>query len=343
VLAEVLDGRLGIHEPGGELLAGTGAADGWQRGVADSVASGHSVEVDGTYVATALAGTEHVASLVLHGRGRPLALGERRTLERGALVTALVLLFARTVAQTEERLGGELLVDLLEGGSFTDLLRERARRQQVVLEPPLTVAVAAIDGIDRHTAVRAAVRLAATHRGLAGEHRGAVVLLLPSDEPLAVGRRLRDAVGRLGGTATVGVHLTGESLRSSYVEARRCLDSLVTLGRLGDVSDPAGLGLTRLLLGENGPEEMGEYVEVTLGPVLAYDAQRGTSLVGTLEAWFATGGRVKDTGERLHVHPNTVVQRLDRIGELLGADWRDSERSLDVQLALRVHRLRGTG
>jgi DNA-binding PucR family transcriptional regulator len=42
----------------------------------------------------------------------------------------------------------------------------------------------------------------------------------------------------------------------------------------------------------------------------------------------------------LHVHPNTVAQRLARIGELLGADWRDPARSLDVQLALRVHRLR---
>jgi DNA-binding PucR family transcriptional regulator len=115
----------------------------------------------------------------------------------------------------------------------------------------------------------------------------------------------------------------------------------VTLGRTGDVSDPAGLGLTRLLLGENGPGQLGEYVDVTLGPVLAYDAQRGTRLVETLEAWFATGGSVKEAAERLHVHPNTVVQRLDRIGELLGAGWRDPGRGLDLQLALRVHRLRG--
>jgi DNA-binding PucR family transcriptional regulator len=73
--------------------------------------------------------------------------------------------------------------------------------------------------------------------------------------------------------------------------------------------------------------------------VLAYDAARGTELVATLEAWFATGGRLKETGARLHVHPNTVSQRLARVGELLGADWRDPDRSLDVQLALRVHRL----
>ncbi len=62
--------------------------------------------------------------------------------------------------------------------------------------------------------------------------------------------------------------------------------------------------------------------------------------MATLEAWFATGGRLKETAARLHVHPNTVSQRLDRIGELLGADWRDPARSLDLQLALRVHRLR---
>jgi len=341
VLAEVLDGRLAIHDATGDLMAGTAAADGWQERVADAVASGRSVEADGAYVAAALAGTEHVATLVLHGRVRPLALAERRTLERGALVTALVLLFARTVAQTEERLGGELLTDLLDGATPDLLLRERARRQRVVLDPPLSVGVAAVDRLERHAAVRAASRIATARRGLAGEHRGVVVVLVPGGDALELGTALREAVRAAGGEATVGVACAGADLAPAYAEARRCLDSLVTLGRSGDVSDPAGLGVTRLLLGENGPAELEEYVASTLGPVLAYDAQRGTSLLETLEAWFATGGRVRETAERLHVHPNTVVQRLDRVTELLGADWRDPGRGLDVQLALRVHRLRG--
>ena len=51
----------------------------------------------------------------------------------------------------------------------------------------------------------------------------------------------------------------------------------------------------------------------TLGPVLGYDAQRGTRLVETLDAWFAGGGRLKETGAALHIHPNTVSQRLDRV------------------------------
>ncbi len=81
-------------------------------------------------------------------------------------------------------------------------------------------------------------------------------------------------------------------------------------------------------------------MEATIGPVLAYDAQRGTNLVETLEQWFATGSRPAETARALLIHPNTVAQRLDRVGRLLGEGWRDPSRALDLQLALRLHRLR---
>ncbi len=112
------------------------------------------------------------------------------------------------------------------------------------------------------------------------------------------------------------------------------------LDRAGQVSDPSGLGLARLLLGGNGPEELEEFILRTLGPVLDYDAERATKLTETLEAWLASGGALRETAERLHIHPNTVTQRLDRIGQLLGADWRQPARKLDVQLALQMVRLR---
>ncbi|HET7193745.1 MAG TPA: GAF domain-containing protein [Nocardioides sp.] len=341
VLSEELSGRLAVHDPGGDLIAGEAATGDWDQAVAESVTSGRSVRVGDFYVVAALAGTEHVATLVLHQVTGQLALAERRTLERGAMVTALVLLFARTVAETENRLGGELLSDLLDGKPGDQGLRQRARRQHVVLESPIAVAVASAEDIDRYAAVRALARLAGDGRGLVGEYRGAVVLLASTDDPLTVGREVRSALERAGGRATVGVAAaTYDAMRGAYDEARRCLDTLLTLGRSGEVSDPAGLGLARLLLGDNGPEELAGFLESTLGPVLAYDAARGTELAATIEAWFATGGRLKETGGRLHVHPNTVSQRLARVSELLGADWRDPARSLDVQLALRVHRLR---
>lgn len=344
VLSTVLDGAASVWTPAGELQAGDDPGLAWSEAVAGAVSSGRSVVIDGGLVAAALAGTEHVATLVLR-RDDPLDLAGRRTLERGALVTALVLLFARSVTDAEERLGGQLLVDLLEADPDSrERLRDRVRRHSASLDGPVVVAAATIDGADRHRASRAAVALARRLSGLAGEHRGAVVLVVPSEDAHRVGAELQAAVEALGGTATVGVAATSDALHedrlvAAHGEARRCLDTLVRLGRRGEVSDPAGLGVARLLLGDNDLEHVTAFVDAMVGPVRAWDARRGTGLVETLEAWFATGGHLKDTATALHLHPNTVTQRLERIGELLGPGWREPGHALDLQLALRLARL----
>jgi sugar diacid utilization regulator len=255
-----------------------------------------------------------------------------------------VLLFGRSVAEAEERVGGELLSDLLESRDVDEVrLRERARRQRAEVDGPTGVAVALVDGVARHRAARVAARLAGELRGLAGEHDGRIVLVAPSEDPLLLAHQLHEREDAAGGRSTVGAAAASAGpagIAPAYLEARRCLDTLLTLGRDGQVSDPAGLGLARLLLGQNGPDELDAFIETMVGPVVAYDARRGTELVATLEAWFASGSRPAETAKRLHVHPNTVSQRLDRIGILLGDDWRDPGRGLDVQLALRLCRLR---
>ncbi|MBL0748936.1 helix-turn-helix domain-containing protein [Nocardioides baculatus] len=344
VLSGVLDAAVSIWTPTGELEAGEDPGLAWTDAVAGAVTSGRSVAIDGGLVAAARAGTEHVATLVVR-RDDALDLAGRRTLERGALVTALVLLFARSVTDAEERLGGQLLADLLEPGDGSrDRLRDRVRRHSASLDGPLVVAAAAVDGADPHRAGRAAVGLARRMSGLAGEHRGVVVAVVPGDDPRRLGADLQAAIAAAGGRATVGVAATDDTLDdrlvAAHAEARRCLDTLLRLGRLGEVSDPAGLGVARLLLGDNDPEHVAAFVDTMIGPVREWDERRGTGLVDTLEEWFASGGRLKETASALHVHPNTVTQRLERIGELLGDGWREPARSLDLQLALRLARLR---
>jgi DNA-binding PucR family transcriptional regulator len=80
-------------------------------------------------------------------------------------------------------------------------------------------------------------------------------------------------------------------------------------------------------------------VKATIGPVLDYDASRHTKLVETLETYFRHGGNLTRTAADLHVHVNTVTQRLERVSRLLGDKWQEPERQLEVQLALRLHRL----
>ena len=222
VLADVLQGDVAVYDDAQRELAVVGAGE-WGLDEDSLVAaverarqSGRSVEVDRApdaapdgapaYVATALGGAEHLGTLLLSGRRAPLGQAERRTLERGALVTALVLLFNRSVAEAEERVRGELLTDLLAaGGADTIRLRERARLQRADIESPGVVAVAAVEDGERRRAVVAGVRLASELEGLAGEHAGHLVLVAPGQDPLAIGRLLLQRVGAAGCTGTVGV------------------------------------------------------------------------------------------------------------------------------------------
>jgi hypothetical protein len=348
VLGEMLGGDATVYDGDGRLLVGPDAAD--TTGLAESVEEarrhGRSVEISsGVYVSAAAAGDDHLGTLVLHSG--ELDESERRTLERAAIVTALVLLFARTAAEAEERVRGELLTDLVSERELDEtLLRGRALRQGADLDRPSCVAVAMLaetDGAELHAAGRTAARLAQERHGLSALHDGRVVLLAADSDPTALGRELHR---RLGGGATVGVAAAAPGrpgIASAYREARQCASTLLALGRAGEVSDSAGLGLARLVLGTSGPGELGAFITATLGPVLDYDADRGAALTETLAAWFATGGSLKATGERLHVHTNTVAQRLDRVTGLLGESWRDPARALDLHLAVRFHVLKRDG
>ena len=246
-----------------------------------------------------------------------------------------MLLFGRTEAEAESRVRGELLSDLVSGRDLDETrLRERARQQGADLDGDLAIAVAR--PVAEQPGARVAAALARELRGLGGVHEGCVVVLAPED-PLRLGEQLRS---RLDG-ATVGVtRASGDAIPQAWREARQAQETLLRLGREGEVSDPAGLGLARLILGGNGPGELDEFVRTTLGPVLDYDTARDTRLAETLEAWFDAGGALRETAEQLHIHPNTVTQRLDRVAQLLGDTWREPSRRLDVHLAVQMVRLR---
>jgi GAF domain-containing protein len=81
-----------------------------------------------------------------------------------------------------------------------------------------------------------------------------------------------------------------------------------------------------------------ELVESTLGPLRGHG-----ELVETLHAYFAHGGRQRETAEALHIHPNTLLQRLRRCAELGGPDVRDLRELGRVVLALEWDRLLAAG
>jgi sugar diacid utilization regulator len=305
----------------------------------------HAVRRGDVWVAAVVAGTEDLGALVLRP-AHELVDADQQILERAALVTALLLLFRRTAAEAEGRVRGELLDDLLASPPRDPgALRERARRIGVDLEAPhLVVVIAPNTGTARIASW--AGTYASARAGLAAVRHGQVVLMLPGTDPGAAARSVVRELSRVLGrpvTAGGGGPATSPATLSEAArEAERCVSALVALGRTGEGAGSTDLGFVGLLLGavsDTGNGDVQVFVANTIGPVVEYDARRGTMLVSTLETYFGCGGSLARAGERLHVHVNTVTQRLDRVAQLLGPDWQQPQRALEIQLALRLHRL----
>ncbi|MGW6274740.1 helix-turn-helix domain-containing protein [Streptomyces sp. NPDC055060] len=343
-IGALLRGGTLIHDADGTELARVDADPRTPpaRAVAASRASGRAVPLDGTWVCAVLAGPELLGSIALTGRA-DLGEADRRLFERAGVVTALLLLLRRSAAEAEDRVRGELLGDLLSLSGTPGRLTARARRLEVDLALPHSVFVAHGDTAARQLLLSSAARAARTRHGLSGLHHDHVVLVLPADDTGAAARALAAELTQAAGApVTVGAAgpATGpEALSRAHAEALRCLSALRALGHTGRGADLPDLGFLGVLLGED--TNLDSYVRRTLGPVLDYDTKRGTELVHTLRAYFACGMSQSKAKDSLHVHVNTVVQRLDRIGHLLGPDWQSPERSLEIQLALRLHAYTG--
>lgn len=265
-----------------------------------------------------------------------------RSLERAAAVIALLLLNRRARDEADNRVRGEILAELLiRSPRDIEAIMRRARLLHVDLDQQLVVLVL----LPRSGAVSRALQaesdtLARRAKGLVTSYADRVVMLIPgrgADEPAnLVARRLSHwevTVGASGPTSDLAEVIHHED------RARRSAAVLVALGRTGEGASSEQLGIYGLLLSEPGQEHARAFIERRIGAVQRYDAARGTALLATLDAYFASETSVAGAAQRMYVHVNTVYQRLERLDRILGPDWRTGDQALEIRLALRMAQL----
>jgi GAF domain-containing protein len=264
---------------------------------------------------------------------------ELALLERIAAHVALVLLFARAEEDAELRRQSELLDDLLEGHRVPHDRLER-RMQRWGLQPGEPLRIVAVDAPPGEARRRVQAMRATGLRAVMVAHRDHVCLVTAETRFAGPLRRLFAERGwtlRAGAGGPVD-DLTG--LADAHRSAELALGSLITLGR-DDVLDGAELGMLGALLDLDRRGGLPRSLTAGVDPLVEYDAARGTDLVRTAFCWLETDGSAARTAELLHLHRNTVRQRLERIEALLGAGWDASPRRLETHLALRVLDARG--
>jgi DNA-binding PucR family transcriptional regulator len=102
-------------------------------------------------------------------------------------------------------------------------------------------------------------------------------------------------------------------------------------------------GAYRLLLPamSEDPAELQRFYAETVEPLVAYDEQYETDLVGTVEAFLEADGNVARTAQRLFTHRHTIRYRLERVRDLSGHDVGSSDGREKLSLGLKAMRVLG--
>jgi PucR-like helix-turn-helix protein/diguanylate cyclase with GGDEF domain/purine catabolism regulatory family protein len=147
--------------------------------------------------------------------------------------------------------------------------------------------------------------------------------------------------GRIGAHGGVGRPYEGlAGLRRSLGEAREAAIISQAAGDASGADHVDQLGVQRILMGWYASDDFAGFAETLLRPLTAADHHG--ELARTLETYLDERSSATATATSLGLHRNTVMNRIERVTQLLGIEFDRPEQRLAVQLALRVRRLRTT-
>lgn len=321
-----------------------------------------AVDGAGAAVAAPLRGPAGPAGrLVLLAPSRPLAELDAAIVEAGAAAMAIDLAREEAAVAARDELLGDFLDDLVSGHFPSDEAIERRGRNfghdlsrrhlalALLVERGRLVPVAADDERSLHDAIVAALAEVELVDGPAAVRRSgeAIVVLAPLVEGAVgdlgddVGRRLSEALADERAQRRVSVGLGGagsggRALAQAVARAAQALAVGVRVFGPGHVVAYDDLGLHQLLFGLRQVPEIVAFHRRMLGPLIEHDRRTGGELLRTLDAYLSVGCSPTAAAERLHLHRNGLLYRLQRIREIVPVDLDDPERRLGLHLALRV-------
>jgi len=331
------------------------------------------VELEGglrAFVVPVIVSHSRLGYVCAFSEGDELGELERVALENAATVAAVEMARDQARFETEVRLKGDFVDDLI-GGRFgsADSLMRRASFLGCDLSKGATVLVADFDEFERGIAERGmeeeeiqrlknrffnkCTRLVAGAEpsslvSLKSDH---VICLLSG--PLGVDRQSLDRIAKQIqglGQEVVGLSVSvGISRHVEEMEAlRKALDEAMTALKVGrrldgnsSVMHFDGAGTYRLLLSsfEQNPEELRLLYAETIKLLEEYDAESGSRLVDTLTTYLERDGNLSETAKDLYAHRHTIRYRLQRVEAITGLDVFGSEGRERLGLGLKARSL----
>ena len=294
----------------------------------------------------------HIGAIFLFG---PEKLGEQQRLaaESGRLALSSHLLRDFALFQTRA-ISSELLMRRLLEGVWRDLdeVRVAARALDFELEPPLRLLLVGTreEGALDEALHRSCLRLSQRVFGasLSGRVDAEVVLLVGDSPPLVAEDPNSSFLGQLAfllkGKPVLALSPVIEQLSEISAAWQQCLRRIKiarALGHDGWVTNQQLGAFTGLIASVDGGT-IDRFLNDTIGPLAENGSKRGRSNIETLEAFLECGGRYQQAANRLGIHVSTLRYRLGQIGDRYGIDFADLDVTFDLEVALRLYRLRNS-
>jgi purine catabolism regulator len=295
---------------------------------------------------------------------------EQVALEHAATVAAVEMAREQVRFETEVRLKGDFVDDLI-GGRFSseDSLLRRASFLGCDLSRGVTVVVADVDEFEKTMAARKLnenevqrlkARFFNRSTRLIAEVEPSSLVSLKSDRviiflsgpPARDDRVLEKVTGRLQAlgrevadlSVSIGVsrhtsELSG--LRKAFEEALAALKVGRKLQGLGSTMHFESVGSYKLLLSiwEHDPEELRSLYAETVDAVDRYDKQNDSQLMHTLVTYLSNDENLTQTAKDLYAHRHTIRYRLQKIADITGLSVFRSEDKERLSLGLKARSL----
>jgi PucR family transcriptional regulator, purine catabolism regulatory protein len=288
-------------------------------------------------------------------------------LEYAGTISAIEFVKEKSVFETERKIRGELLEDLISGNFPTEeTVIRRASYLNFNLNSKLVTFIANIDQFEKYMIYHTNQDenhiqeiknhlFEEIHKAFLG-YNGGTMLLMKSNCIIGLIRmecdmnervlnsRLIQICGKVEArypeiNISIGVGKTykgARNIKNSYEEAETSLKVMHHLNEEKKILFFQELGPYRFLYELKGSEAMKTFYNEILGKIEQYDLQSNSNLVSTLNSYFKNDCSLLRTAENMLIHKNSVIYRIKKIEEITGLKLSNPDDRFNLLLCIKL-------
>jgi sugar diacid utilization regulator len=280
--------------------------------------------------------------------GEAVLVDRDEVLRAAALAALAEVAVADAREEAEQKMRGGLIEELRSREIDTAETTSKAARLGCDLARG---AIALVAQIESASPSHATALVAAEYEGsLAELADGRLYAILPArggddapEKTLQGAGRIANRLRKLGMAAVSSFYPDPGELHRAIKEAELVLDVITREPEIAEALEEgiAASGVYRLLFRAliSDPDEVRSFYRDTVEPLVRYDDQYRSDLLGTLEEYLASDCNMNATARAIFAHRHTVAYRLERVKELTGLDPQISEDRERLGLGIKAYRI----